>query len=124
MRLRSQDSAAVEYTLKARGRSVRLSTTQITASPEETQHDFNKRIAAIAKLPLNRLRVTLETSNTVIDKRVHADAAPTMEALPGDETVLLVKDLGVSSSSTRSSNVANATGVFRSTNVVESGICH
>jgi len=96
MRLRSQDNAAVEYTLKPRSRNVRLSTTQITATPDETQQDVCTRIATIANLPLSRLRVTLETSNRVLDKHVHADMAPKMGDLPDDETVLVVKDLGIS----------------------------
>ena len=96
MRLRSQDGAPVEYTLKPRSHSVRLSTTQITVTPDETQHDVSERIATIANLPLSRLRVNLETSNQVLDKRVHADAAPKMGDLLDDETVLVVKDLGIS----------------------------
>jgi hypothetical protein len=94
MRLRSQDDAAIEYTLKPRSSSVRLSATTITTSPDETQSHFCQRIATMAKLPLSRLRVTLEKSNKVIDKRAHADAVPKIEDLPDDETVVLVKDLG------------------------------
>jgi hypothetical protein len=94
MRLRSQDDAAIEYTLKPRSPSVRLSATTITTSPDETQSHFCQRIATMAKLPLSRLRVTLEKSNKVIDKRAHADAVPKIEDLPDDETVVLVKDLG------------------------------
>jgi hypothetical protein len=94
MRLRSQDNAEIEYTLKPRSSSVRFSTTTITTTPNETQSHFCLRISILAKMPLSRLRVTLEKSKTVIDKRAHADAVPKIEDLPEDETVVLVKDLG------------------------------
>ena len=93
MRLRNQDSP-LTFTLKPRTKSVRLSTTHITSTPEETQHDLSKRVATIANLPLNRLRVTFETSNRVLDKRIHQDSPPKVEDIPDEETVLIIKDLG------------------------------
>lgn len=93
MRLRSQDHPAT-FTLKSRSRHIRLSATHITAAPDETQHELSKRIAAIAGLPLNRLRTTFETSNRVLDKRIHSDSPPKVEDIPEEDTVLIIKDLG------------------------------
>jgi hypothetical protein len=96
MRLRSQDSGPITYTLKPRNKSIRLSTTEITADPDDTQHDLSKRIAEIAHLPLDRLRVEFE-SKRVLDKRLHRDSPPKLEDIPDAEgTVLIVKDLGTS----------------------------
>lgn len=94
MRLRSQDSP-ITFTLKPRNRNLRLSAATITATPEETQHDLSKRIATIANLPLSRLRVVFESSNQVLDKRVHKDSPPKVGDIPDEETVLLIKDLGM-----------------------------
>jgi hypothetical protein len=106
MRLRSQDSAEIEYTLKPRSSSIRFSTPTITTSPDETQSHFCLRIAIMAKMPVSRLRVTLEKSNKVIDKRAHADAVPKIEDLPEDETVVLVKDFGTFSLASPTSGMA------------------
>lgn len=96
MRLRSQDSEPITFTLKPRNKSIRLSKTEITASPDETQHDLSKRIAEIARLPIARLRVEFESaSKRVLDKRVHRDSPPKVEDILDTEgTVLIVKDLG------------------------------
>ena len=93
MRLRSQDGP-LTFTLKARNKDIRLSATHITSTREETQHDLSKRIATIASLPLNRLRVTCETSNRVLDKRIHQDSPPKVKDIPDEGTVLIIKDLG------------------------------
>ena len=93
MRLRKQDSP-ITFTLKPRNKSIRPSATHITATPEETQHDLSERIAKIANLPLDRLRVTFETSNQVLDKRIHQDNPPKVEDLPDEGDVLVIKDLG------------------------------
>jgi hypothetical protein len=96
MRLRSQDSDPITYTLKPRNKSIRLSTTEITAAPDDTQHDLSKRIAEIAHLPIDRLRVEFE-SKRVLDKRLHRDSPPKLEDIPDTEgTVLILKDLGTS----------------------------
>lgn len=96
MRLRRQDSEPITFTLKPRNKSIRLSKTEITASPDETQHDLSKRIAEIAHLPIARLRVEFESaSKRVLDKRVHRDSPPKVEDIADTEgTVLIVKDLG------------------------------
>ena len=96
MRLRRQDSEPITFTLKPRNKSIRLSKTEITASPDETQHDLSKRIAEIARLPIARLRVEFESaSKRVLDKRVHRDSPPKVEDIADTEgTVLIVKDLG------------------------------
>ena|SRR5436190_629477 len=93
MRLRGQDSP-LTFTLKPHNGNIRLSATHITSNPEETQHDLAKRIAAIANLSLHRLRVTFETSNRVLDKRIHQDSPPKVGDIPDEETVLIIKDLG------------------------------
>jgi len=94
MRLRSQDSGPIIYTLKSRNKSIRLSTTEIAAAPDDTQHDLSKRIAEIAHLPIDRLRVEFE-SKRVLDKRLHRDSPPRLEDIPDTEgTALIVKDLG------------------------------
>ena len=94
MRLRSQDSGPITYTLKPRNKSIRLSTTEIAAAPDDTQHDLSKRIAEIARLPINRLRVEFE-SKRVLDKHLHRDSPPKLEDISDTEgTVLIVKDLG------------------------------
>jgi len=86
----------VTFTLKPRGKGLKLAATHITADPNETQYDFAKRVAQAARLPITRLRATLEPSNRVLDKRSHADNPPKVSDLVGDdgEPVLLVKDLG------------------------------
>jgi hypothetical protein len=94
MRLRNQDSS-ITFTLKPRDRNLRLSATNITSTPEETQHDLSKRIATIVRLPLSRLRVTFESSNKVLDKSAHKDSPPKVGDIPDEGTVLLVKDLGI-----------------------------
>ena len=96
MRLRSRDSDPIIYTLKPRNKSIRLSTTQITAAPDDTQHDLSKRIAEIAHLPISRLRIEFE-SKRVLDKRLHRDSPPKLEDIPDTEgTELIVRDLGTS----------------------------
>jgi len=96
MRLRSQDPSPITYTLKPRNKSIRLSTTEITAVPDDTQHDLSKRIAEIAHLPIDRLRVEFE-SKRVLDKRLHRDSPPKLEDIQDTEgAVLIVKDLGTS----------------------------
>jgi hypothetical protein len=94
MRLRSQNHPAT-FTLKSRSRHIHLSATDITATPDETQHELSKRIATIAGLSLDRLRVTFETSNRVLDKRTHRDSPPKVEDIPEEDTVLIIKDLGL-----------------------------
>jgi hypothetical protein len=93
MRLRNQESP-LTFTLKPSNRNIRLSATHITSTPEETQRDLAKRIATIANLPLDRLRVTFGTSNGALDKRIHRDSPPKVEDMPDDGTVLIIKDLG------------------------------
>ena len=96
MRLRSQDSTPITFTLKPRSKKIRLSKTQVSATADETQHELSKRVAEIAGLPLERLRATFEKSNKVLDKRTHQESPPTVGDIPDDETVLLIKDLGSS----------------------------
>ena len=89
-------SPTLTFTLKPRGKGLKLSATHITADPNETQHDFAKRVAEAARLPITRLRATLEPSNRVLDKRSHAENPPKVSDFVGDqgEAILLVKDLG------------------------------
>lgn len=82
------------FTLKTRSKGINLSANRISADPDETQHNLAKRIAQIAKLPLDRLRVTFEASNIVLDKRSHRHSQPKVEDIEGAGTVLLIKDLG------------------------------
>ena len=84
----------IEFTLKPHSSKIRLSATHITATEDETQHSLCKRIADIAHLPLNRLRVTFEKSNRVIDKRFHADTVPKVADIANEDNVLIIKDLG------------------------------
>jgi hypothetical protein len=84
----------LQFTLKPRSSNLRLSATHVTATLDDTQHLLCKRIADIAHLPLNRLRATFETSNRVIDKRVHSDTPPKVRDLVDEGTVLVIKDLG------------------------------
>jgi hypothetical protein len=95
MRLRKQETPQTTFTLKSRSKRLNLSATHITATGEETQHDFAKRIAQISKLPLSRLRVTFEPSNRVLDKRHHPDSPPKVADIEDEGTVILVKDLGL-----------------------------
>jgi 3-oxo-5-alpha-steroid 4-dehydrogenase len=92
----------IEFTLKPRSSKLRLSATHITATADESQHSLCKQIADIAHLPLNRLRVTFETSNRVIDKRFHPDTAPKVGDVANEGNVLIIKDLGPSLSLQRS----------------------
>jgi len=128
MRLRSQDSEPITFTLKPRTKSLRLSQTEITATPDETQHDFCKRIAEIARLPLDRLRVEFESESKtkrVLDKRVHADHPPKLEDIPDSEgTVLIVKDLGAFLPSPLDVVLLKLTFVGRSADVLESCLFH
>jgi hypothetical protein len=94
MRLRSRDSP-ITFTLKPRNKTLRLSATHITAAPDETQHDLSKRIARIAGLHIDRLRVTFESSNRVLDKRIHKDSPPKVEDIETEDPVLIIKDLGL-----------------------------
>jgi hypothetical protein len=94
MRLRSQDSP-LTFTLKARTKRLRLSATEVTANSDETQHELSKRIAKIAGLKFDRLRVTFEGSNKVLDKRYHRDEAPTVADIEEEQPVLFIKDLGM-----------------------------
>lgn len=93
MRSRSRDSP-LTFTLKSNNRNIRLSETHITSNPEETQHDLSRRIAKIANLPLDRLRVTSETSNRVLDKRIHQESPPRVGDIADEGAVLIIKDLG------------------------------
>lgn len=95
MRLRTHDTP-LTFTLKPRTRTIHLSATHITSPSSETQHDLSKRISTIASLPFSRLRVTFESSNRVLDKRIHKDSPPKVEDIPDEEgTVLIIKDLGL-----------------------------
>jgi hypothetical protein len=93
----TSDLSPLSFALRSRTRSLHLSATQIASSPIETQHNLCVRIAEIAKLPLNRIRVTFENPrNVVLDKRVQlAETAPRMSDVVKYEPVLLVKDLGL-----------------------------
>ena len=83
------------FTLKSRSKNIRLSATHITVTPDETQHELSKRVAQIAGLSFDRLRVTFENSNKPLDKRTHRDSPPTVADIPDDESVLVIKDLGI-----------------------------
>lgn len=120
----------VEFTLKPRSSKLRLSATHVTASMDESQHLLCKRIAEIAHLPLNRLRVTFETSNLVVDKRVHKDEPPKIRDIANAGTVLIIKDLGTPSRSPCQPYSVCAysrqlawTDLFRSSNLMENGVC-
>ena len=84
----------IEFTLKPHSSKIRLSATHITARGNETQHSLCKRIADIAHLPLNRLRVTFEKSHRVVDKRFHPDTAPKVTDIANEDNILIIKDLG------------------------------
>jgi hypothetical protein len=116
MRLRSQDDSPITFTLKPRSKSLRLSATHVTATPADTQHELSTRIAKIANLPLNRLRVTFESSNRVLDTRIHRDSPPQVEGIEDEGTVLLVKDLGFRPLPPELMN--------RSTSIMETGLRH
>jgi hypothetical protein len=89
-------TTVVEFTLKPRNSKLRLSATHITATTDESQHLLCKRIADIAHLPTNRLRVVFENSNRVIDKRAYKENPPKVRDITNEGTVLIVKDLGTS----------------------------
>ena len=91
----SPSSVPITFTLKPRTRGLRLSATHITAQPDETQYALCHRIAQIAHLKLNRVRVTLEESNRVIDARQHHEHPPTVGDIEGENVTLLIKDLGL-----------------------------
>ena len=112
MTSRNQD-VPITFTLKPHNRNVHLSATHITSFLEETQHDLSKRIARIANLSLSRLRATFESSNRVLDKRIHRDSPPRVEDIPSEEgTVLIIKDLG-------SPRLGNLVLSDRSTSIME-----
>ena len=94
MELKKQTDT-LTFTLKPRGK-LRISATHITADPNETQCEFAKRVAKTVRLPISRLRATLEPSKRVLDKQSHADNPPKVSDFVGDqgEPVLLIKDLG------------------------------
>ena len=94
MRLRSQDSP-LTFKLRSRTKKLRLSADEVTAIPDETQHELSKRIAQIAGLSFDRLRVTFESSNKVLDKRYHHANPPRVADIEEEEPVLLIKDLGM-----------------------------
>jgi hypothetical protein len=93
----TSDLSPLSFTLRSYTRSLQLSATHVTSSPTETQRDLCIRIAKIAKLPLNRVRVTFENPrNVVLDKRVQlAKTAPRMSDVAHYEPMLLIKDLGL-----------------------------
>jgi hypothetical protein len=119
----------VEFTLKPRSSKLRLSATHVTASMDESQHLLCKRIAEIAHLPLNRLRVSFETSNLVVDKRVHKDEPPKIRDIANAGTVLIIKDLGTPVPPVNRTQCALYsrqlawTDLFRSSNLMENGVC-
>lgn len=93
----SGEQTVIEFSLRARNpKTLRLAATHITANLDETQNALSKRIAKIAGLPLDRLRVTFENSQIVLDKRFHPDSPPKVRDVSGQGTVLVVKDLGTS----------------------------
>jgi hypothetical protein len=91
----STEEPVIEFSLRARNpKTLRLSATHITASLDETQNVLSKRIAEIAGLPIDRLRVTFENSQRVLDKRYHPDSPPKVRDIADQGTALVIKDLG------------------------------
>jgi hypothetical protein len=85
---------AVTFTLKPRTKGLCLAETDVTASLDDTQHDLCKRIARLSRLPINRVRATVENSKKVVDVRVHPENPPKVRDIADVGTVLVVKDLG------------------------------
>ena len=90
-----KSSGSVTFRLKSRSRSLKLSADQVSVDPDVTQFFLCQQIAQIARLPINRVRATLETTGKAVDRRFHQNDAPRVRDIANEGTVLVIKDLGI-----------------------------
>jgi hypothetical protein len=88
------NATAVTFTLKPRSKGLRLAETDVTLGLDDTQYELCKRIATLSRLPINRVRATVENSKKVVDVRVHPENPPKVRDIVDEGTILVVKDLG------------------------------